>query len=289
MTRTTSESAAARLRRVRISAFTLIELLVVIAIIAILAGVLLPTLSKTKGKAQGVFCLNNLNQLQLAWMMYPDDNQEKIVPNWAGEQAGKIPQWPNWVAGWLCYENSGTTFGQYFADNTNTLYLIDGKYGKLGPITRSALLYTCPGDKSWVEIGGTRYSRVRSYSINSYVGNPAQAGSATGDGRAPLATSEITQPAGIFIFIDEHEDSIDDGHFWSGGGGTGARTAWGDLPASRHNGVGTLSFADGHNEPKKWLDSRTRKPVEHRKFLPGFFPNNRDVEWLWERTTNKTR
>src|SRR4051812_27368880 len=92
------------------SAFTLVELLVVLAVIAILAGLLLPTLSKSKARGDNAVCMNNLKQLQVAWILYSDSNDDWLAPNRGITETNQ-----SWVWGWLNMENS--------PDNTNTTYI----------------------------------------------------------------------------------------------------------------------------------------------------------------------
>ena len=247
-------------RRVR-RAFTLIELLVVIAIIAILAALLLPALTKAKSKAEGVGCLNNLRQLGIAWFMYNDDHNGVMVFNSPGSDTNIV----RWVNGWLDW-GAGIPAGA----NINKMLLTEGL---LGPYTAKTLgIYKCPADRVPADNG----PRVRSVSMNTYLNRPGFASSYVRYG-------ELKRPAMIWVFLDEHPDSINDGCFST----LSSAGHWNDLPASSHNGACGLAFADGHDEIKKWLAATTKQPVRRIELpaIPATPPV--DQQWLLQRTTNQ--
>jgi prepilin-type N-terminal cleavage/methylation domain-containing protein len=279
--------------RTRAPAFTLIELLVVIAIIGILAALLLPALTTAKQKAQGIQCMNNHRQLALAWRMYAEDNHDMLV--YASDDPG------NWQINWQVLDQYAWTLTHMdFNPNNRGNWDIEYDMVKrpLWPYTsKNAAIYRCPSDRSFLTVDGEQKPRVRSMSMNLYVG-----GFDGTDGGWPWAhpyrvytkLPEIDVPTKIFVFLDMREDSVNWGNFMTCMLGYSPPDPSqyyfdGDFPGMYHHLACGFSFADGHSELKRWRDPRTMPPLTAgANPLFNVFsqsPDNPDIAWLQDHST----
>jgi prepilin-type N-terminal cleavage/methylation domain-containing protein len=252
--------------------FTLVEMLVVIGIIAILVALLLPVLGSGKSRGQQVYCVNNFHQLTLSWKMYADENGGKLVPIFYFWRGGVNTN--AWVRGSM---NDDTKIypavdpGRRDSTNENGI-----KLGSLYQYNRSVGVYHCPADTSSVD--GAR--RVRSYSLNGWMGGTWVAGQS--NYMVFRRDTEIVNPSPskAWVFIDEHERSINDG--WFAVDMKGDRGLL-DAPATRHNNSYALSFADSHSEIWKLRDSRS---VNWKALPISNNPLNPDWQRLRESSTS---
>jgi prepilin-type processing-associated H-X9-DG protein len=252
----------------------LIELLVVIAIIAILAAMLLPALHRAKMKATGIHCLGNLKQLQLAWTMYADDNNDFIVGNHWQDEANHVSNVGNWVTGWLDPRQPNNT------DNTNILFLLDPLFGALGPYSRSAGIYRCLASRVIAREGAALYPVIRTVSMSVWMGFrslPWNSGYRSFHKRSEIAGISVSD---ALVFVDERDDSIDDGEFAI----DMVANQIVNFPAGYHAGAGGVTFADGHAEIHRWRSAELQAPQQSYQGVKHEFTavsaNNVDLVWL---------
>ncbi|MGH7941277.1 MAG: prepilin-type N-terminal cleavage/methylation domain-containing protein [Limisphaerales bacterium] len=278
-------------RRALRRAFTLIELLVVIAIIAILAAILLPVLNKAEQRAQLVYCINNLNELGSAWIMYAHDNQDNLVPvtGYANLVTSTSQLAQAQPGGSMCSWVLGTE--AMLTEATNTVFIEDGL---LYPYINNIKTYKCPADNVSYIPALKGQQTLRSYSMNCWMSpdssdNWNSSQRYNGGPYQQVVYTKLTTiltPAERWVFIEENPYSINDGFFVCD---ISLPRDWVDIPASYHNHGCALSFADGHVGTKVWHDPEvvnynvTTNPNEAQKKAD---ITTGDLSWLQQQTTS---
>ena len=242
-------------------AFTLVELLVVIVVIIVLAGMMLPALAASKSRSAAAGCLANLRQLQNAWAIYLDDNNDVMLPNAPLGVSGQ---------GWC---PSSTESWASVAVNTNVLLytsILIAPY-----ISSNITVFKCPADV----VPSANGQRLRSYSMNGQMGAASLANEYNPGYLAYTYGSDLTcpSPANAFVFVDEHPGSINDGFFQI----TSASPVFPDVPASYLEGGCGFSFADGHGEIHQWQTTSLMIPVTYGVTVNEVSVSSMNVDWQW--------
>jgi prepilin-type N-terminal cleavage/methylation domain-containing protein/prepilin-type processing-associated H-X9-DG protein len=254
-----------RTRRGNLEGFSLIELLVVIGIIGILASLILSAVMRGKASGQKTACINNLKQLITTWKQYSTDHDDEVVSNyrWSNNRKSYI--------GWVHGVGHPDT-----AAMTNVDFLLNDRYAAFAPYIQQPEVYQCPWNRERVD--GTE--AIRSYSMNPFMGAFNERAFDTNYARFERE-ADITRPDHFFVFIDLNQKFVcfpfmilhmD-------------RDAWHHPPATQHNHGGTLAFADGHVDYKRWRSGTTEGTSRHVSWNQGphitqVATNDTDLAWV---------
>lgn len=264
--------------------FTRLELTVLLATLALLALVTRPVWGNGS-QPRSLTCLDNLRRLSAAWLLYAEDSGGEYAGNYQGQFVpGTIPNARPWVTGLLDWVTS--------PDNTNTVFLTDSRYAALAPyLGGSATVYKCPDDEyvSTMQAARCWTGRARSYAMNCFLGEGNQAGFPLLDPayviyRKPVEFRRVS-PRQVFVFLEEHLDSMSDGMFWA----PNSPQIWVDFPGSLHDGAAWFSYADGHVDLRRWVSSRTVRPVKASGSMNNVHtdPDDPDLTWLLEHASER--
>jgi hypothetical protein len=265
--------------------FTRVDLLATVLMLAMLGALSLPKLARASLAGSGTSCVDNQRQISSAWQQYAADHSDHVVNNFTIPDTmgtisnGQFDTWAHNILDWSTAQG-----------NTNLTYL---QNGKLFPYLQgNTLAFKCPADtyRSSVQTSAGWARRIRSYSMNGYMGKIGASDSSTANGqnsmfpgkRQFLKTSSIPDPANILVFLDEHPDSVNDGYFVE----NPSQLQWYDLPGSQHAGGCGVGFADGRGEIHTWVNSATKVPVRYSYSSPTITSTtSADFLWLTTRMT----
>ena len=215
--------------------------------------------------------------------MYVTDHDDFIPGNNWWQEAGSNGMARcslNWTTGW----EDATLAGN--PDNTNTDLFLNPQWASLGEYSKSAAIYHCPASRVMVREGGGLFPLARTVSMNGWMGYTNR----------PLdtqfqfirKTTDLVKlsASDAFVFIDERDDSIDDGFF----GVSMVNASMVEVAANYHGGGGPVTFADGHAELHRWSspDTQFRQQsgvaTENYKFI-SVAPDDPDLLWLQAHAT----